>query len=319
MAVARELARALDPEHTPGLLATTLFVVLNASTLQEAHVYLDEAGLPRLDVERIPSPPAASMVGLGGEAGSAPSEEAEDTDDGPSVGAQPIQEDNRHSRADLTPPRDGADQSEEDRTRSHADGESHAGTVGTRDRQQHEPASAGVPEVTGRDAQAASSSGDHGASSKTKSGRRGRLRSYVLPDSDVEESEATGRSPVDDAGIRRVVALERSEGRLPTVQAHNNPGFDVVSISPTGDLLRYIEVKSTDGPWDEMGVALSPRQLEFARQHPEKFWLYIIEYATDDTRAQVFGIPDVASKIEEYRFDNGWAAVAEHMYSLCFH
>jgi hypothetical protein len=120
---------------------------------------------------------------------------------------------------------------------------------------------------------------------------------------------------VDDAGIRRVVLLEETQGRLPTVQPHNNPGFDIVSRSSSGELLRHIEVKSTDGQWDEMGVGLSSRQLDFAEKHPETFWLYVVEYATDDQRARIFGIPDAASRIEEYRFDSGWAAVAQHMSS----
>ena len=228
---------------------------------------------------------AGVQSSLGGEAVSAPFDEAEDTDDRPSASDRPIQEGGPHSRAGMRPPRGGADESEEDRTRSHA------GAVGARDSEQYEPASAGDPGMTGRDARAACSSGDRGTSSRSKPGRRSRLRSYVLPDSDVEP-ESTGRSPVDDAGI-----------------------LDVDSISPAGALLRHIEVKSTDGPWDEMGVGLSPRQLEFARKHPETFWLYVVEYATDETGAQVFGIPDVANKIEEYRLDRGWATVAEQMYS----
>jgi Domain of unknown function (DUF3883) len=118
---------------------------------------------------------------------------------------------------------------------------------------------------------------------------------------------------VDEAGVLRVIALEEEQGRFPALEPHNNPGFDVTSFSVTGELLRHIEVKSTDGPWDEMGVGLSPRQLEFAEDHPETFWLYVVEYATDDQRARVFGIADAASKIEEYRFDSGWAAAAEDL------
>jgi hypothetical protein len=88
-----------------------------------------------------------------------------------------------------------------------------------------------------------------------------------------------------------------------------------VSCSPDGELLRHIEVKSTDGPWDDMGVGLTPRQLQFSHDHPGTFWLYVVEYATDDQRARIFGISDVACKIEEYRFDDGWAAVAEQLSS----
>jgi hypothetical protein len=122
---------------------------------------------------------------------------------------------------------------------------------------------------------------------------------------------------VDEAGIGRVTALEKEHGREPVGQPHNNPGYDIASFSPAGELLRHIEVKSTDGPWDEMGVGLTPRQLEFAHANPETFWLYVVEYARDDTRARVFVIHRVADKIEEYRLDSGWAAAAEHIASWC--
>jgi hypothetical protein len=312
MAVARELVRALDIARAPGLLATTLFVVLNASTLGEAHVYLDEAGLPRLDVERIPGPPAASTVGLGGGADSDHAGRAEDGVDWDSATDQPVTQDDLHSGADGMTPRDDAEESGEGRAGTHTGGEARAESA--RGGRGYEPASAGAHGSTGDHARAASSSRGDGASSKSKPGRRSRLRSYVLPDGEAEDSETTGRSPVDEAGIRRVIALEERQGRVPTEQARNNPGFDVIALSPDGELLRHIEVKSTDGPWDEMGVGLTPRQLEFAGDHRETFWLYIVEYATDDMRARIFGIPDVASKIEEYRFDNGWAAVAEHIF-----
>ena len=47
----------------------------------------------------------------------------------------------------------------------------------------------------------------------------------------IEESgdEAPERSPVDSAGVRRVLEYEVSSGRMPEEQAHNNPGYAVLS------------------------------------------------------------------------------------------
>jgi hypothetical protein len=314
MAVARELARALDPDHAPGLLAPTLFVVLNAPTLQEAHAYLDEAGLPRLDTEKISEPTARPAAGLGGEVSFDDTAQAEDSADGPPANAQPT-EGTQHSQAGETATSDSAGGPREAEGTADTKGRVSGAAADAYDGEGYEREPAGASEAIGGRTSDTSSPGNGERSSQRKPARRSRLRSYVLPGSDAENSETKERSPVDDAGIRRVVAVEKSQGRFPEVQSHNNPGFDIVSSSSTGELLRHIEVKSTDGLWDEMGVGLSPRQLGFAEDHPETFWLYVVEYATDDQRARVFGIPDAASKIEEYRFDSGWAAIAEHMSS----
>jgi hypothetical protein len=304
MIVARELARALDPGHPPGLLAPTLFVVLNAATPGEAHAYLDEAGLPRLDVEKLPEPTAAPAAGLGGEAGPGDTAQAED-------GAEPAIAGSQLPRAGETAASDGTQGAGGAEERTDTEGR----TTGAHNGHEQQPAFRSTSETIGGQPPDAASHGNGGKSSRKKPSRRSRLRSYVLPGGEAEKTEATERSPVDDAGIRRVVLLEEARGRFPIVQPHNNPGFDIVSRSSTGELLRHIEVKSTDGPWDEMGVGMSPWQLDFAEEHPETFWLYVVEYATDDQRARIFGIPDAASKIEEYRFDSGWAAIAEHMSS----
>jgi hypothetical protein len=51
---------------------------------------------------------------------------------------------------------------------------------------------------------------------------------------------AAQRSGIDSAGVRRVLQYEESCGRVPTEQAHNNPGFDVVSTDGEGNVLRRI-------------------------------------------------------------------------------
>lgn len=318
MAVARELARALDPGHAPGPLATTLFVVLSAATLPDAHAALDEAGWPRLDLEEIADTVTPPAAGLGGGVGP---DDSTRTDAELWPTAPPVAQDAQRSPAGESESHDGAGQPDGDDADSGAPGGTAERPPGGRDGNQGEHASGIDSSTIERDAGVASTEGVGARSQRKEPGRskparRSRLRSYVLPANDeTDASDTTGRSLVDEAGIRCVLAVEDAEGRSAQPQPHNNPGFDVVSRSPGGELVRHIEVKSTDGPWDDMGVGLSPRQFEFSRDHPGTFWLYVVEYATDDRRARVFGIPDVASKIEEYRFDDGWAAVAEHLSS----
>jgi SNF2 family DNA or RNA helicase len=60
------------------------------------------------------------------------------------------------------------------------------------------------------------------------------------PDS-VPDQEA--REAVERRGIAAVMAAEVALGRIPTEQAHNNPGFDILSRDPGGPGLR-IEVKA---------------------------------------------------------------------------
>ena len=48
---------------------------------------------------------------------------------------------------------------------------------------------------------------------------------------------------VERRGVDAVLAAERRLGRRPVEQAHNNPGFDVLSHQPDGTTLR-IEVKA---------------------------------------------------------------------------
>jgi hypothetical protein len=149
----------------------------------------------------------------------------------------------------------------------------------------------------------------------------GRLRSYVVTGRDANDAagddERPGQAPadtlsVDQAGVSRVVDHERAAGRHPEVMPHENPGFDVLSRHGTGQVLRHIEVKSVSGAWDDMGVGLTRTQFEFAQQHRDTFWLYVVEYALDDERARVLRIADPAGRADEFRFDDGWSAVIEN-------
>ena len=122
--------------------------------------------------------------------------------------------------------------------------------------------------------------------------------------------EAPDLSPIDRAGVARVLEYEQSCGRMPTEMAHSNPGFDVESRNKGGELVRRIEIKSTGGHWSTAGVMLSRRQHEQAVEDGDLFWLYVVESA-QDARFRIYRIQNPASRIDYFGFDGGWKAIAE--------
>ena len=153
-------------------------------------------------------------------------------------------------------------------------------------------------------------------SANRRPGRQTRLRSYVV-ESDEDEGElgtvgdeAPDLSPVDKAGVARVLEYERKCGRDPLEMAHSNAGFDVKSLDKRGDLVRRIEIKSTGGRWSIAGVMLSRRQHQQALEDGDLFWLYVVENAQDDDY-KICRIQNPANKIDYFGFDGGWKDVAE--------
>ena len=312
MLIAKEFARALHPGETPGPLASSLYVALSSPSIDVAHTALDDAGWPRLEHVDIAPPTTTSGAGFvdydpvtdqpdrgqPGGTGEATSDAGVPAQPGPGApaagdaqSARPTDDDAGHSS-------------------SGAGSESTPGIGGPGQRPNGQPGQArgGTP--------AASESADRVRHRVP----HGRLRSYVVTGKDESDASDDGErpgqapadtSPVDQAGIRRVVAHERAEGRHPEVMPHENPGYDIIARDGTGRILRHIEVKSISGIWDDMGVGLSRTQFDFALQHRDTFWLYVVEYALDDKRARVLRIADPAGRAEEFRFDDGWSAVSE--------
>jgi hypothetical protein len=307
MPIAKELARALYPGETPGPLASSLYVALNAPSLDAAHTALDEAGWPRLD--HVDVAPADTGPTAGFSDGTPP--------------ASPHANQPQHTPNDATDPTDTNNVPDDAGTPAGARPTGTAVSLPAetsppsgRDPQGARGATAGTsdgrtvpPSNDGHSPPGPRRSPEDAA---TPQGNRGRLRSYAMvEDSDRADRTAVDGSPIDQAGIRQVAAVEREAGRHPEVMAHNNPGFDVTSRDDSGEVLRHIEVKSTSGEWDDMGVPLSRRQFDFAQEHPDTFWLYVVEHALDDTKARVVRIANPAIRAEEFRFDSGWAAISE--------
>lgn len=150
-------------------------------------------------------------------------------------------------------------------------------------------------------------------SPSTTKHRLTRLVSYVRrsdnPEAEPNRDRATNPA-IDRAGVEAVLDYERRHGRQPEELQHSHPGHDVVSRDHSGDVLRRIEVKSTEEAWGERGVALSRRQYEDGRNEASMYWLYVVEYALDDARRALYCIQDPANSVDLYVFDDGWQAAA---------
>jgi hypothetical protein len=110
--------------------------------------------------------------------------------------------------------------------------------------------------------------------------------------------------------MKAALSYEQGRGWEPERQPHFNPGFDIVSKSPSGDR-RLIEVKGLDDEWTDRGIKLSHVQFSMAREHPDEFWIYIVEHARDLERQRVTAIGNPFGKVEEYWFDHNWREASE--------
>ena len=71
----------------------------------------------------------------------------------------------------------------------------------------------------------------------------------------------------------------------------NNKGFDILEKNSTGEIVRYIEVKTLTGEWRKGGVAVTSSQLKFALDH-DNWWLFVIENInTQNTTVHIFENP----------------------------
>jgi hypothetical protein len=153
------------------------------------------------------------------------------------------------------------------------------------------------------------------AAASADSWAHGRFYSYVTKAGSRQAhlaAESENVAPeIDLAGVRRVLAYERNAGRDPEEQTHGNPGFDIASHDTDGSLSRIVEVKSLSGPWAERGVPVSKRQIAENRQRGDLFWLYIVEYANDDSRARVIPIRNPIAHADYFVFDSDWEPLSD--------
>ena len=135
------------------------------------------------------------------------------------------------------------------------------------------------------------------------------LKSFDTSDDEIPQNIEIGK-----AAVARVLKFEAKEGCETEEMTHNNRGYDVISIPPNANKTKYIEVKGIDGPWTEDGVPVSPAQFTFGQKREEspdeEFWLYVVEYARDDNRFNVYPILNPTGQVTQFRFDSGWKELA---------
>lgn len=155
------------------------------------------------------------------------------------------------------------------------------------------------------------------AAERSKSGR---LLSYPEPiragdvAQDYEESTnpevRKRRMAVEKAAVDYLLEVASSRWREVTVIPNpTNPGFDIQAIAHDG-ITEFIEVKGQSGAWTETGVAVSPTQIRKAEEQRERFWLCVVEFATDTERRQLYLINNPFGITDQFRFDKGWKGAA---------
>ncbi len=105
----------------------------------------------------------------------------------------------------------------------------------------------------------------------------------VVPRGLIDQLEGLPRVEIDPEVAREtdrravaaVMAVERTLGRSPTEQDHNNPGFDILSEDARTGMIYQIEVKGHRPGNPEIKVRA--RQVRQAKQNPERFRLAIVK------------------------------------------
>ncbi|MFT3818233.1 MAG: DUF3883 domain-containing protein [Rubrivivax sp.] len=278
-ALARELAFLLVKDSAAGLLAAALKEVLSEGSTDDAAAALRDLGF------------ADVVLGVTSSAGAEAPEAGLGADD--EAGMQP-------EGGDEAAPPEEADESEDDQEHE-TDADETGGTGGNA--------------VEG--SRRKRSSGGERTANKPRSPRTSKFvgKSFVQPPQDGEDSRPDGadnkhRLDVDRRGTEVVRQYEKSQGRDPRKMEHFNKGYDVESFAADGSLERHIEIKSLSGPWGLSNVVLSVAQFQFAREQGSRFWLYVVD-KLDSDKPGLYMVQDPASKVSEYRFDDGWAQAAE--------
>lgn len=86
----------------------------------------------------------------------------------------------------------------------------------------------------------------------------------------------------DRRAVAAVLEAERSIGRIPEAQPHNNPGFDIESIDPNNGIHYFIEVKGHLPRTTEIKV--SAQQVQKAKSNPERWRLAIVSVPDETDR-----------------------------------
>jgi hypothetical protein len=111
---------------------------------------------------------------------------------------------------------------------------------------------------------------------------------------------------LEEKAIELILSREPEWRRTPT----HNPGFDLYQGNEQSAAARWCEVKAMTRRLADRPVGLSYTQFEWAREHGEAYWLYVVECAGTD-EARLVRIQNPAGKARTFTFDHGWLDIAE--------
>ena len=284
-ALARELAFLLQPDSGSGPLAAALKELLTADTAIDASAVLSDLGFA--DVQLGSGSHVDTAPGVGLDSG-----ESNDLDLTAHV------DDESHDKGDT----DAAQNSSEANSTEENANESNSGKSGSGSTDGFGSGKSSSPEVPA------------GRSTRPATGKKFVLRSYVQPAKPATDQAPNGEGnkhqlDVDRRGTELVMAFERRAGREPKKMPHFHEGYDVESFREDGSLDRYIEIKSLSAPWSRSSVGMSDSQYLTARRRRLMFWLYVVE-GLDTLTPKIHMIRDPATRVVDYRFDDGWREAA---------
>lgn len=174
--------------------------------------------------------------------------------------------------------------------------------------------------TSGRNNSSSSGNGSHGGSRgannnspSRKSGDR-TFVSYVAthPENGDNEDDEDGLDQDQRMALEaKAIALIQSREPLLKSTPAGNQGFDLVETDANEEPERWVEVKAMKGSLENRPVGLSSAQFEFARQHGEQFWLYVVENADDPDHVRIVKIKDPVGRTGSFTFDKGWSAIAD--------
>ena len=144
--------------------------------------------------------------------------------------------------------------------------------------------------------------------SPNRSARR-QFVSYVGVAADGEDTDADGlehsaRMELERLAIKFILDAEPDWQPTPP----NNPGFDLYRGATIETATHWCEVKAMKGTLDDRDVGISSAQFEWARNHGEAYWLYVVERAGTDA-PNLVRIQDPVGRAKTFTFDHGWRAV----------
>ena len=111
---------------------------------------------------------------------------------------------------------------------------------------------------------------------------------------------------VETVARNAVCAYEKARGRIAEQKAQTHPGYDIISHDPLTREDRLIEVKGVAGEWNQTGVGLSRLQFSNAQDYGDRYWLYVVEFASDADHVRIHAIRSPAMQVTSFMFDGNW-------------